>query len=311
MSQTTTPRKSQNRGHQNHQSQPSSYPHSPHSHPHSHSQHQQQHQQQYQQHQHYHQLQQGHARNRSQQLRAQAAELQFSGTSDYESDTANYMASHPAPPPAALAARTNTELNLKVLRRYRPNITTILSIAANAVVYTFSPPAKWEKSNMEGTLFICAQKRGGDEDGEDEGGEALSDGCLFILNRKSLQNLILDLKTVCEIEPTNGLLIFDLDDNIQVPMENGESVSPKVLGIWMYAEDEQDRRTNTAVIYEMWTKARARASPEGTDSADRSTTSASVTEDTDNNGSTIMQEAGRQVSLNELFGRSQNGTGGA
>ncbi|KAI0848551.1 PH domain-like protein [Daldinia vernicosa] len=302
MSQTTTPRKYQNRGQYQQQQQQHHHPQtipsfsrSPHSHPNPHSHSQQQ----------YPQLQHGHTRNRSQQLRAQAAELQFGGatttvTSDYESDTAHYMASHPPPPAAALAARTNTELNLSVLRRYRPSITSILSIAAQAVVYVFTPPTKWDKSTMEGPLFICAQ----DEDGE----AAAADGCLFILNRKGLQNLILDLNTVSDFELATDLLSFKLDqEGPLIPMENGESVRPKVIGMWIYAEDDQDRRTNSALIHEMWSKARStRDEVEGASASPP--TSGSAADDVED--ASVAQGPGRQVSLNELFGRNQNGIGG-
>ncbi|KAI5865407.1 PH domain-like protein [Durotheca rogersii] len=312
-------RRPQNRGQPGYPS--SSLSHSPHSQSQPPPQYQHHHQQP-PQHPPYHQLPPGHVRNRSQQLRAEAAEeqLQFSGASDYESDTAHYMASHPAPSADALASRTNTELNLKVLRRYRPAISTILSIAANAVVYTFTPPGKWDKSNMEGTLFICAQKRGGDGDRGDRG--SFSDGCLFILNRKSLQNLVIDLASVTEFEPADNLLIFNLDDAAvpDVPMENGDPVRPNVLGMWIYAEDEQDQRTNAAVIREMWAKARAAsadaaaaaaAAAERSASADSSdATGSSASAASRDGGSPITQMAGRQVSLGELFGRGQTGSAG-
>ncbi|KAI2609054.1 PH domain-like protein [Hypoxylon fragiforme] len=297
MSQTT-PRKQQ---HRNQQQQP--YSRSPHSHAQHAYSNSQSHSDQY------HQLRQTHSRNRSQQLRAQAAEqLQLannSAASDYESDTVRYMASHPPPPPASLATRTNTDLNLKVLRRYRPGITSILSIAANAVVYVFTPPAKWDKSNLEGTLFICAQ--GGDDDyQESEKGSGAANGCLFVLNRKGLQNLILDLSKVCDFELSNGLLIFKLDADgaVALPMENSESVNPNVLGMWIYAEDEQDRRTSTALIHEMWSKARAARQEREGASADPSSTSTSPSDGAE---LTLTQRTGRKVSLNELFGR-KNGS---
>ncbi|KAF3356932.1 Ankyrin repeat protein nuc-2 [Verticillium dahliae VDG1] len=64
-------------------------------------------------------------------------------TSDYDSDAPTHAlldqnAAAPAPNPALLN-RTNTDLNLAVLRRHMPAIHSILSIAANAVVYTFAP----------------------------------------------------------------------------------------------------------------------------------------------------------------------------
>ncbi|KAI1076626.1 hypothetical protein F5B20DRAFT_314131 [Whalleya microplaca] len=284
----TTPRKYQNRPHQN---QPSfSYSHS-HSHSHSYSQ---QHQPQY-----------GHIRNRSQQIQAEEAQQQLLTPSDYESDTANYMASHPPSSTAALAARTNTELNLSVLKRYLPSITNILSIAANAVVYTFTPPASWHKTKLEGTFFVCAQggQGGGASGGGEDGVKNDNDnGCLFILNRKGPQNLILDLNNVGNFEVSANLLIFKLDKADEVPMENEELVTPDVLGVWIYTEDEQDRQTSVALIYEMWSK--VRVAREQRLAAGLSGASPSK----DSDVGPAMQAMSRRVSLTDLF--AQNGGGG-
>ncbi|KAI1774230.1 PH domain-like protein [Hypoxylon cercidicola] len=287
--------------------------------PHSHSTTRHHHHQQ----QHYNTQQQphaqyAHARSRSQQLRQQAAaeQLAASNTSDYESDTAHYMASHPpGPPPAALAARTNTELNLGVLRRYRPGVASILSIAANAVVYVFNTTSsKWDKASLEGTLFICAQQR--DDENSDDDADGTDDGLLFILNRKNLTNLALDLRAVADYELATDLLIFRLEEeSVVVPMESREPVRPKVLGLWIHAESDQDRSTSSALIYELWTKARAAGLEQGETTQDE-TTSASQSSASPAEGQGAgtapmgAHGGGRQVSLNELFGRSQNGFGG-
>ncbi|KAI6093222.1 PH domain-like protein [Hypoxylon rubiginosum] len=319
MSQTT-PRKHPNA---------SSY--SPHSHaPRHHHQQQQQYQNA--------QAQYAHSRTRSQQLRAQAAVDQHfaaaNNTSDYESDTAHYMAAHPGPSQAALAARTNTELNLGVLRRYRPDVSSILSIAANAVVYVFNTTSKkWDKANLEGTLFICAQQRQQDDfstrtdtngnSNSDDDDEGTADGLLFILNRKNLTNLTLDLRAVANYELATDLLIFQLDedeDAVVVPMENREPMRPKVLGLWIHAESDQDRSTSSALIYELWTKARAAAADDRDEQTEQEettqdeTTSASQSSASPAEGAgagTAPHVGGRQVTLNELFGRSQNGYGAA
>ncbi|TRX93250.1 hypothetical protein FHL15_005829 [Xylaria flabelliformis] len=189
-----------------------------------------------------------HARTRSHQLQHQHQHQQ-PPTSDYESDTPQHMApQHVAAPSAALAGRTNTELNLGVLRRYLPNITSILSIAANAVVYTFEPPSQWKRTNTEGTMFICSQRKAPGEVGET--------GCLFILNRKGLQNFVLDLDTVSDFELAGDLLIFKLDHAAnEVHLDSGEAVRPLVLGLWTYAEEKSDREMNATLINDMWTQA--------------------------------------------------------
>ncbi|KAI1485362.1 hypothetical protein F5X96DRAFT_348337 [Biscogniauxia mediterranea] len=292
----STPRRQQNRG--SHPNQPSlSHPHS-HSHspqsrpnPNPSSQQQQNHGQG---HSHSHVHGHGHLRNRSQQIQAQ--EQNFFVASDYESDTAHYMASHPATLPAALAARTNTELNLSVLQRYVPSISSILSIAANAVVYTFQPPTEWKKSNIEGPMFICSQKA--------EEREAGDHGCLFILNRKGLQNYVLDLNAVSDFELATDLLIFNLGDQAkEVPMENGEAVLPKVLGLWTYAEDQSDRQTNADLIYEMWIKVRE---------AREQRTAAGYSDAEQDQSAEVgpaAQAMSRRVSISDLF-RAHNGNGG-
>ncbi|KAI1768016.1 PH domain-like protein [Hypoxylon sp. FL1150] len=315
-----TPRKHQN----------ASY--SPHSH---HAPRHPQHQQQQQQ-QHYQQnpqAQYAHSRSRSQQLRAQAAVEQqhlaaaaaaVHTASDYESDTAHYMAAHPGPTQAALAARTNTELNLGVLRRYRPDVSSILSIAANAVVYVFNTASsKWDKANLEGTLFICAQRQDGSDypaehtDTNYDSDDGTGDGLLFILNRKNLTNLTLDLRAVADYELATDLLIFRLEEeNVVVPMENREPVRPKVLGLWIHAESDQDRSTSSALIYELWTKARAGGGrdqeteqDETTQDEATSTSQSSASPAEGASAAAAPHEGGRPVTLNELFGRGQNGFG--
>src|ERR1700761_1327198 len=61
------------------------------------------------------------------------------------------------PPPTTDFASTSEALNLKVLRRHYPNVLTILHIAPYAVLYTFSATQQWEKTGIEGTLFIVHQ----------------------------------------------------------------------------------------------------------------------------------------------------------
>src|SRR5947207_5731449 len=70
-------------------------------------------------------------------------------TTDYETDTAAV--------PDGIHKRTNEELNLSVLRRHLPSLSAIVSIANYSVLYTFvASSQQWQKSDIEGTLFICA-----------------------------------------------------------------------------------------------------------------------------------------------------------
>ncbi|KAI1120434.1 PH domain-like protein [Nemania abortiva] len=238
----------------------------------------------------------GHGRTRSRQLQDEARHQHQQPhqphlpTSDYESDTPQYMASHPsAQPAAALASRTNTELNLSVLQRYLRSITTVLSIAANAVVYTFQQPSEWKRTSLEGTMFICSQRKAPGEVGET--------GCLFILNRKGLQNFVLDLDTVGDFELAGDLLIFKLDHAAhELQLETGEPVRPLVVGLWTYAEDKSDREMNAALITDMWRQAlRTREARAQAAASDPATFAALA------NTGPAAQATGRRLSVSDLF----------
>lgn len=191
--------------------------------------------------------------------------------SDYESDAIGYSTTHNdyAPPPP----RTNTELNLSVLQRYLPSIHTILSIAANAVIYTFdSATESWNKSGVEGTMFVCAQS----PLPEDPGQRARA--CVFILNRRGMDNVIVDLARVAHAEISGELLIMKVEGEWQ----EGD----KVLGIWIHNDQEETREVNGAIIQEAWKIAR----------------SAGAIETQGPEAGPAMQAVGRRLSLSDLFG---------
>lgn len=140
--------------------------------------------------------------------------------SDYDTDTAaitDTAASH-APPPQ----RTNTELNLTVLRRYVPDIEHIVAIAPFSAVYTFSPETQqWEKCGVEGTLFVC-QLTG-------------ARYTVVIPNRKSLDNFITELLSADDVEITEQYVILQA---------TGEDGTPQIYGLWIFS-DESESQTST------------------------------------------------------------------
>ncbi|KAL6799405.1 PH domain-like protein [Trichoderma sp. SZMC 28013] len=195
--------------------------------------------------------------------------------SDYESDAAVVTSAYEAPPP-----RTNTELNLSVLQRYLPSISRILSIAANAVVYTFDSTAQsWEKSGIEGTMFVCAQTP------LPEDVDHRPRACVFVLSRRGLDNVVVDLARVGHVELMGELVILKVEGD----WEEDE----KVLGVWIHNDEENTRATNGAIIEESWKIARAAGtvSNEGPEAGP------------------AMQAIGRPLTLNELFGRQKEATG--
>jgi hypothetical protein len=171
---------------------------------------------------------------------------------DYESDTAylSDMQHQPAPP-----LRSNEELNLSVLQRHNPSITSILSLAQYSVVYIFSPTTRqWEKNGVEGTLFVCQLTQGS------LGEERYT---AFVLNRRGLQNFDLPLTDSENVELTEEYVILKADEatdgeqgtngiadplNPQGGRQNGNSTDVRIYGIWIYSEPPPNSTADTRTI---------------------------------------------------------------
>ncbi|CAG8971303.1 hypothetical protein HYALB_00001470 [Hymenoscyphus albidus] len=149
--------------------------------------------------------------------------------SDYESE-AFY-----APP---VPTRSNTELNLSVLRRHHHSIQSILSIAPSTQIYTFLPESSsWNKTEIEGTLFVCqlapASLAG------------TVQHCIVVMNRRGLDNLILNLAQVVNVEITEEFLLLGVGD--------GEEM--KTMGFFIHADKSDTREVNCRLIREKWEEA--------------------------------------------------------
>lgn len=153
--------------------------------------------------------------------------------SDYDTDTAALTDNASSVPIAAPPKRTNTELNLTVLRRYVPDIERIVQIAPFAVLYTFSTETGgWEKSGTEGTLFVCQLH-----------GARHPRYSVVILNRKSLDNFVLELVSSEDVDVADDFVI------LQVPADEDGGV-PQVYGLWIFS-DEQTSGPSTMEIIAM------------------------------------------------------------
>jgi len=212
--------------------------------------------------------------------------------SDYESDAAQYMAARDVLPSAQIPQRTNTELNLSVLRRWQPDIRSIVSIAASAVVYKFTPATEtWEKSGEEGTLFVCEQEP------LVVGGRAFPRACIFILNRKGLDNVIVELAEATDCDFTEELLIFKLENRWAGEAGAGDYQGPRVLGLWIHADRDDTQQVNADIIQQSWRQIRESLA------AAAATAPPAVSPRQESYGS-AMQAAGRRLSISDLFGAS-------
>jgi hypothetical protein len=239
---------------------------------------------------------------------------------DYESDTAYYsdMPQQPAPP-----LRSNEELNLSVIRRHKPSVTSILSLAPYAVVYIFSPTTKqWEKNGVEGTLFVCQEAQG--ELGEDR-------YTAFVLNRRGLNNFDLPLTDGENVEITEEYVILKADETIEgetgqhgiadplhpnVPSNQGSSNNVRIYGLWIYSEPPpnstaESRTINAKMIEECATHAghSLRLAREQLEAMRQSNMHAAAA--AASTQAAPLQEVqssvpmGRQISLKDLFGQQR------
>lgn len=163
---------------------------------------------------------------------------------------------HPTPIPLHQPSplRTNADLNLSVLQRHNHHITSIVSIAPYAVIYTFSPSTQtWEKSGIEGSLFVCQLA----PDTSPYTNTAIERYSVHVLNRRGLDNFSLELTTPEEIEVTEEYIILQGTTGAIVPFppaEEGairhadEEAEAVIYGVWVFAETEP---SSTAMMREI------------------------------------------------------------
>lgn len=120
-------------------------------------------------------------------------------------------------------AITNDVLNLSVLQRHLPSTVSIDFLAPYAVVYIFSTANQaWEKSGIEGTLFVVRLRDGGH--------------AVVVLNRRGLDNFMLHLKSAEEVDVTDEYII--VQGNGADNLGNGSVDEKKVYGLWIFEEEQ-------------------------------------------------------------------------
>ncbi|SPQ21398.1 aa06b6fb-63bc-4d27-b4f5-f89fa55f5b9b [Thermothielavioides terrestris] len=221
--------------------------------------------------------------------------------SDYDSDAAQFSDSRNPPPPPP--PRDNTELSLRVLRRYRPSIRSILAIASNAVAYNFLESTQgWEKHGAEGTMFVCEE-----EPIVAPTGHTLPRVCVFVLDRRSMDNLVIDLLRVTDCEVVGELIVFRFEDDSAGTGNVGDEAQTekKIIGFWIYSDEDNTREVYASLILSAWQQGRhaldaymqaaATGSLDNGPSASDSATAAAA-------GGTDTA-AGKRLSITELFGQ--------
>uniref|UniRef100_A0A8C8TYM6 5'-(N(7)-methylguanosine 5'-triphospho)-[mRNA] hydrolase n=1 Tax=Peromyscus maniculatus bairdii TaxID=230844 RepID=A0A8C8TYM6_PERMB len=108
------------------------------------------------------------------------------------------------------------EISLAALRRHDPYISRIVDVASQVALYTFFHRAnKWEKTDVEGTLFVYTRS-------------ASPKHGFTIMNRLSMEN---------RTEP----ITKDLDFQLQDPFLLYRNATLSIYGIWFYDKEECQR----------------------------------------------------------------------
>ena len=174
--------------------------------------------------------------------------------------------------------RTNEDVNFSVLHRHNNNITSIISIAPYAVVYTFSTTTQsWEKAAIEGSLFVCQlaptynSSPIYDHDGNPSTPLPIEHYAVHVLNRRALENFALELYSPDSIEITPDYIILQGTSAAVVPFPpaedlldgNGTDAAEEesvIYGLWVYPEPPPAstaiaREVNARVIVDCATRA--------------------------------------------------------
>ncbi|KAI9862979.1 MAG: hypothetical protein M1813_004152 [Trichoglossum hirsutum] len=224
--------------------------------------------------------------------------------SDYESDVvySNSGLEHPRP---AAQSQTNDELNLSVLRRHNPAITSILSIAPYAVVYLFSTATQqWDKSGVEGTMFVTQLSPGPGSSGERY--------AVIILNRRGLDNFTAELLQGDDVDVASEYVI------LRVNADDGQE--QRIYGLWIFSEPApsstaQTREINAQIIKDCAVAAEtsrrliaaAQKQQQSTNDKYSGTNQSHEGQSADEQAGFAAGSApmGRQLSLRELFGQQR------
>lgn len=206
-------------------------------------------------------------------------------TLDYESDL-QQIAEAPRTLP-----RTNEQLNLTVVQRHHPSVIDIVSIAPFVVVYRFSPiNQQWEKRDIEGTLFVCRLT-------PSELGTARY--CVIVLNRRGLENFVMELDSEEAIEVADPYLILQ---------STGQEDSPEIYGLWIFEATPETRTLNSRVIQDCATEAatqKRQAEEVQRRQVQDETHYQNQHQELQTQQHAQSELMGRQLSLKELFGQQR------
>ena len=120
---------------------------------------------------------------------------------------------------SALTEEARKQANLRLLQRsIDKSIVDIVGSATHVVLYEYQNPQGWEKSQVEGSLFLVAQQAGQQQQQQQQ-------YSLVILNRNSTENFQGAVSKDFQLQHKDPYLIF--------------KQTHKILGIWFHNSNER------------------------------------------------------------------------
>ncbi|KAJ4417648.1 hypothetical protein N0V85_001758 [Neurospora sp. IMI 360204] len=234
-------------------------------------------------------------------------------------DPKNYVPEVDGSATYAHTTRTNYELNMSVLKRYVSGLRAIPLTCSFVRLYEWSSTTNsWELRDVEGPMFLCEC-----EPIVLPTGHELPQVNLFVLNRRSMENLTINLSKVEMYEATN-------EKFLSLKMEADEAGGTgRALGFHLHSTEEKEGQCpaeypDWSLIEAQWQKARAALS-----AVNNQVVGAQYEQSVPNNGATVADYAqapapwaslgafsgnsegsslaGRQLNINDLFGAQRHG----
>ncbi|KAK3956128.1 Swi5-domain-containing protein [Pseudoneurospora amorphoporcata] len=218
-------------------------------------------------------------------------------------DPKNYVPEVDGSATYAHTTRTNYELNMSVLKRYVSGLRAILLTCSFVRLYEWSPTTNsWELRDVEGPMFLCEC-----DPIVLPNGHELPQTNLFVLNRRSMENLTINLSKVEMYEATN-------EKFLSLMMEADEAGPGRALGFHLHSTEEKEagdsqgqclvENPDWGLIEEHWVKARAALS-----AANNQVVGAHYEQSVPSNGSAVADYAQAPAPWASLGAFSGNGEG--
>jgi hypothetical protein len=83
-------------------------------------------------------------------------------------------------------------------------------------------------------------------------GQVLPRSSVYVLNRRSMDNLEVDLLRVTDCEVVGELIVFRLDED----QSDEGGAEKKVIGLWIHADESNTREVHASLVLGAWQQGR-------------------------------------------------------